>query len=70
MMKGQNIMPIRLLTLTELLALTEYQREYLSAHSFGHPITTADLAKAQCSHWACERDQRDHVGRLWHKVGF
>lgn len=63
-------MSIRILTLSELLALTEYQREYLSAHAFGHPITTKDLENAQCAMWACERDSRDHVGRLWHRVGF
>lgn len=62
-------MDIRILKIGELLDLTEYQREYLSAHSFGHPITTKDLMNAQCANWACNHDYRDSFQRLTHRIG-
>lgn len=62
-------MEIRILKLGELMSLTEYQRDYLSAHSFGYPITTMDLMTAQCANWKCNYDYRDSFHRLTHRIG-
>jgi hypothetical protein len=55
-----------ILTMSELLDMTENQREFLSAHSDGKPITRRDVTNAKLAGWACAYDRRDNDGILRH----
>jgi hypothetical protein len=50
------------LTLSELMSMTEAQREFLSLHSGGKPITRMLTASAILAHWTCSHDVTDGNG--------
>lgn len=61
-------MATRILTLTEIMSMTESKREFLSAHAAGKPITTRDVHVSNVAGWSCGYDYRDRYGILRHDV--
>lgn len=51
-----------LLTLTELMGMTHAQREFLSVHSGGNPVTRKLTAAAILAKWTCPDDIMDANG--------